>query len=540
MPLLIVLVFAALAASSSIGPAGAAARPVDKVDAKVTQQIAAKGETTFWIELRQEANLSGAAGIQGDTARATFVLDRLQTVANQSQAELRALLTQRGARFQPFYIVNAIRVTAGDAALLSEVAARPEVERIRPSESFRIPDPIPGETESRINAVEWNVADVNAPQVWAQFGDRGEGIVVGSIDSGAEYTHSALVRQYRGNLGGGDFDHDYNWWDPSNICPTDAPCDNNNHGTHTMGTMVGDDGDPGPNQVGVAPHARWITAKGCETNNCSDFALLSSAQWILAPTDLDGNNPRPDLAPDIVNNSWGGGPNDPWFHQATSAWVAAGIFPAFSNGNDGPGCGTAGSPGDYDNTYAAGAFDIAHSIAGFSSRGPSAFDGGTKPNISAPGVNVRSSVPGNTYAAFNGTSMASPHVAATVALMWSAAPALRGDIAGTEAILNQTAIDTPDLQCGGTAGNNNVWGEGRLDALAAVNASPRGPTGTLAGTVTDSSNGNPLQGVTVETSGPFDRTTTTDASGRYSVTLPVGTYNVTFSAFGFVTETSSA
>ena len=105
-----------------------------------------------------------------------------------------------------------------------------------------------------------------------------------------------------------------------------------------------------------------------------------------------GQNPRPDLRPHIVNNSWGGGGGDPWYQATVNAWVAAGIFPAFSNGNAGPGCGSSGSPGDYTNSYSAGAFDINNAIAGFSSRGASAF-GGLKPNIAAPGVNVRSSVP---------------------------------------------------------------------------------------------------------------------------------------------------
>ena len=133
-----------------------------------------------------------------------------------------------------------------------------------------------------------------------------------------------------------------------------APCDDDGHGTHTMGTMVGDDGDPGTNQVGVAPHARWIAAKGCEDLGCSDFALLSSGQWILAPTDLNGQNPRPDLAPNIVNNSWGDGPGNPFYQAIVDAWNAAGIFPAFSIGNAGEfGCATAGSPGDCTTAWSA-------------------------------------------------------------------------------------------------------------------------------------------------------------------------------------------
>jgi subtilisin family serine protease len=234
-----------------------------------------------------------------------------------------------------------------------------------------------------------------------------------------------------------------------------------------MGTMVGDDG--GVNQIGVAPQAKWIAAKGCETNFCSDFALLSSAEWILAPTKLDGSAARVDKRPHIVNNSWGGGGGDPWYMDSVDAWVASGIFPAFSNGNSGPSCDTAGSPGDYAQSYSAGAYDINNTIASFSSRGPSDFSNITKPNISAPGVNVRSSVPNNSYALFSGTSMASPHVAGTVALIWAAAPSLSRDIDGTRAILDSTAVDKAGT-CGGDASNNNTYGQGRLDAFAAVDA----------------------------------------------------------------------
>ena len=94
---------------------------------------------------------------------------------------------------------------------------------------------------------------------------RGEGIVVGNVDTGVDFDHPALVGKYRGNLGGGNFNHNYNWFDPTFVCgsPSTTPCDNNNHGTHTMGTMVGDDG--AGNQIGVAPGATWVAAKGCET-----------------------------------------------------------------------------------------------------------------------------------------------------------------------------------------------------------------------------------------------------------------------------------
>ena len=149
-----------------------------------------------------------------------------------------------------------------------------------------------------------------------------------------------------------------------------VPCDNNNHGTHTMGTMVG--GDGGANNIGVAPGARWIAAKGCESNSCSDRALLESGQWMLAPTRLDGSGADPARRPQIINNSWGGPGGNSWYSQTIDAWRAAGIFPAFSGGNSGPSCGSAGSPGDDEQAFASGSFDINNVIASTSGRGAAA------------------------------------------------------------------------------------------------------------------------------------------------------------------------
>jgi hypothetical protein len=247
------------------------------------------------------------------------------------------------------------------------------------------------------------------------FGDRGAGAVVANIDTGVQFdSPSAGEPVPRATLGGGSFNHNYNWFDPSYICSgTGAtPCDNNSHGTHTMGTMVGLDG---ANKIGVAPKAKWIAAKGCESSGCSDAALLSSGQFILAPTKTDGTAPKPKKRPDVVNNSWGDPAGASTFYQATvNAWVASGIFPQFSNGNSGPACGTVGSPGSYLNTYRAGAYDINNTIAGFSSRGPSPFGGEIKPNIAAPGVNVRSSVPTDATRCSAERPWRAPHVAGTV------------------------------------------------------------------------------------------------------------------------------
>ncbi|WP_240662550.1 S8 family serine peptidase [Streptomyces sp. WAC 06738] len=528
----------------------AQARPADpvpsspyraKAESKLIGQLAARstghdrGKVAFWVVLKDSADLGDVGKAEGRTAKARELRAVKTEFAEKSQAPLIDLIEDAGAAHTSFWISNQIKVT-GTKALAEKLAARSDVAALEADDPVKIPDPLPGTGEPKTDAVEWNVDRINAPRVWNELGGRGEDVVIANIDTGVQYDHPALKSQYRGLKPDGTYDHDYNWFDPAKVCTGNAPCDNNGHGTHTMGTMAGD--DKGANQVGVAPGARWIAAKGCESGSCSRGSLLASGQWIVAPTDQTGANPRPDLAPDVVNNSWGANVIDTWYKDTVQSWRAAGIFPAFSNGNAGPSCNTSGSPGAYDNSYSSGAFDINNTIASFSSRGTGE-NGIIKPNLAAPGVNIRSAWAGGGYNAISGTSMASPHTAATVALMWSAAPAIRGDIAATEEILDETAVDVDNTTCGGTAARNNVFGEGRLDAFAAVNATPRGALGALRGTVT--SGGSPLADATVTLDGPMKATRTTAADGTY--TLPkgmVGDYRITVSKYGYLPATTTA
>ncbi|MEO3972940.1 S8 family serine peptidase [Streptomyces sp. CAU 1734] len=526
----------ALAAPAPDRGDGEAARSVaeQKIEPALRAELN-KGKTAFWVYLDSAADLSGAERARTRTAKAKAVHDAQRDHAKRTQDGLLTALDNARAEYTSYWIVNAVRVVGG-AKLADSLAERPEVAHIDADDKVSIPEPAKGERETTVNAVEWNIDRIKAPQVWDQLGNRGEGVVVANIDSGVDFQHPAVDGQYRGLAPDGTVSHDYNWFDPANVCPAKAPCDNNDHGTHTMGTMVGDDG--GANRIGVAPGARWIAAKGCESSSCSQASLLASGQWIVAPTDINGQNPRPDLAPDIVNNSWGSAAHNPWYKAIVNSWRAAGIFPAFSNGNGGPSCNTSGSPGDYVASYSSGAFDINNAIASFSSRG-SGDEGGIKPNIAAPGANVRSSIRNGGYGSFSGTSMASPHTAATVALIWSASASLRGDIAQTEALLDQTATDVDSTACGGTPADNNVFGEGRLDALAAVLAAPRGPVGALGGTVT--SGGAPVAGARVVADGPIDRTTVTAADGGYRFpALSTGDYVLTVSKFGYGNGTGTA
>ncbi|WP_415648506.1 S8 family serine peptidase [Stackebrandtia soli] len=506
-----------------------------KADADLVSSLASGAEAEFWINLDTQANLSSLDALSKE-AKGTAVFEAKTQHAKATQANLIELLEEQGVDYQSYWMVNTIHVT-GDADLLADVALLTEVESLTPLREITFEEPVQSIEATLDEEVAWGVENINSPQAWADFGALGEDIVVANIDTGVEFDHPALVNSYRGNNGDGTFSHDYNWFDPDGLCSTDAPCDDHDHGTHTMGTMVGKED---AQTVGVAPGAKWIAAKGCSASaGCPDTALLGSAQWILAPTDMAGNNPDPSKAPDVVNNSWGSDSDDPWFEEIVQSWSDAGIFSSWSNGNNGEaGCESSGSPGIYEHSYSSGAYDVNDEIAYFSSRGPGR-DGAVKPNIAAPGVAVISADAGGAYRSMSGTSMAAPHTAGVVAQIWSAAPSLRGDIAGTWEILNTTARDTASTECGGTTENNNVFGEGRLDAYAAVAASPTGETGSLEGSVV--SGDTALSGVAL-TAATADRTreTTTNDEGAYRYgALVAGEYELTASKFGYISETVS-
>ncbi|WP_330480266.1 MULTISPECIES: S8 family serine peptidase [unclassified Streptomyces] len=486
---------AAITATAALsGPAPAFAQsaadpnPVTaKVDSAVLDTVAKGKESTFFVVLKSRADLSAAKGKKSHAAKAKSAFASLRSEARNSQKPLQSFLDKEKVGYRSYWIANALEVTGGEN-LVDALAKRPDVASIVKEHTYELDRTESKSTDAATDAdptaAEWGVQDIKADQVWDQYDDRGEGIVIANVDSGVQYDHPALVGNYRGNLGNGTFSHDYNWYDPTGQCGTSGvPCDNNGHGTHTMGTMVGAGG------VGVAPGAKWIAAKGCESSSCSDSSLLAAGQWILAPTDHNGQNPRPDMAPDIVNNSWGGG--DTTFYQdIVQAWNAAGIFEAFASGNDGDGvtCSTGHAPGSQADSYGVGAYDVDGKIASFSGFGPSVLDGSMKPNISAPGVNVRSTWPGSAYKSISGTSMATPHVAGAVALLWAAAPSLIGKIDETRTLLDEGSTDVDDTHCGGTAAMNNVWGSGKLNILASVDAAPHS-AGTLSGTAKNQATG---------------------------------------------------
>lgn len=521
-------------------PAGAGSAYLSKVDPPVLTRVAGSDSAiaSFFVLLKDHPALGAAAPTAARAERVGRVVRTERSHAETSQAPIRNLLATRKVAYTPFWIANAIRVT-GNKQLITDLARRSDVEKIVADRTYPLIRPVATRAATGTGAgVEWNVDQIGAPKVWNAFDDRGGGVVVGTIDTGAQFDHPAIARQYRGASPGGSApSQDHNWFDPTGACggPADPPCDDVGHGTHVLGTILGDDGQS--NQIGVAPGARWIAAKACGGYGCPLSALLAAGQWMLAPTNSKGEDPRPDLAPDVINNSWGGGPGDPFYQQVVDAWAAAGIVPVFAAGNSGPNCDTAVSPGDYTDSVAVGALDRDNVVAPFSSRGPG-MGAAVKPDLSAPGVDIRSSVSGGGYQLLSGTSMAAPHVTGTIALALSAAPALRGDISALEDLLAGTTVPMPGPSCGGTEADNNVTGHGRLDAFMAVSKAPRGPLGGVDGTVL--ADGQPVAGARIEVDDVIPRTTTTDAQGRYSLrTLPIGDATATVTAFGYLSRTAA-
>jgi hypothetical protein len=426
------------------------------------------GERLFVI-LNQQADLSGLEAITDRGQRLEQTYRRLVEHADRTQAPLRAELDRYGLDYEPYYLVNAVLVDAGPL-VRQWLALRSDVNRVLLDQRIR---PLPVATPTTRGGEPapngrplWNIELIRADDAWTDLGATGRGITIGTSDSGVDGAHPALANGFRGG--------DDSWYDPWNA--TAVPTDHGGHGTHTLGSALGDQG------IGVAPDAQWVGCVNLDRNLGSPSRYLDCLQFMLAPFPHGGDpfrDGRPARAPHVLTNSWGcpeiEGCDGRAVRPALAAFRAAGVFFVAAAGNSGPFCESIeDEPAPHPESFTVGAVDRNRVVADFSSRGPTP-GGLSKPDVVAPGADVLSALPGGTYGSYDGTSMATPHVAGVVALMWSANPRLIGDVDTTARILRETttnatpsfASNSPADLCGA---KQNITGAGLVDAFAAVRA----------------------------------------------------------------------
>ncbi|SCZ06378.1 bacillopeptidase F [Paenibacillus polysaccharolyticus] len=498
-----------------------------KVNAKLTKAFEGSEYVTYLVKMKEQVDTKAVskqamekATIAKETPSATklsvrnSVVSSLRETASRTQYSIENYLEKeidlgKVKEYKSYFIVNSLAVTS-TKEVMEQIALLPEVEKILPNETRYLDkaevskqpasvspakDSVQSpakesasqgtatkEADSKVKKqtenVEWNIDYINAPAIWER-GIDGTGIVVANLDSGVDYTHPALRSKWRGlDASGNVVDPELSWYDPHSGAT--LPADGDGHGTHTMGTMVGSEAN-GTNKIGVAPGAKWIGVRIFNPET-TDAIILDGGQWLIAPVDAEGNL-HPELAPDVVNNSWGGGAGlDEWFRPMVQAWRDAQIFPEFSAGNvrlgNPGGPGSVANPANYPESFATGATDINGNLGSFSLLGPSPY-GEIKPEVSAPGVNIRSAVPGGTYeGGWNGTSMAGPHTTALAALLLQANHSLNVD--QLEQIIMDTATPRTDSKFPVTP--NNGYGHGIINALDAVGSVLEG-IGTVSGRV---------------------------------------------------------
>jgi subtilisin family serine protease len=492
----VLFIAATIAAVGALGSSRATGQHVEdnvvhlKIAPWVIEHTASGQQAEFFVVLANQADLHPAATLTTKAEKGRYVYEALRKKSQDTQGPILRWLRERAIEHRSFYIVNAILVK-GSRDIAEALAARPDVARVEGNPHIQnvLPQPngiVDASSQPQTpETIEPGIAYTHAPEVWA-LGFRGQGITVAGADTGQRWTHNALKPHYRG-WDGVTADHNYNWHDSihdstGNPCGNDSPfpCDDNGHGTHTIGTAVGDDGMG--NQIGMAPGARWIGCRNMDQGNGTPARYIECMEWFLAPYPVGGGQGDPLRAPDVTSNSWVCPPSEgcsaDTLQAAVEAQAAAGIMMVAGAGNDGPNCSTVMyPPAIYAASYTVGALNTGQDvIANFSSRGPVTIDGSNriKPDISAPGTGTRSSynTSDNAYTTLSGTSMATPHIAGAMTLLWCARPELRHNISGSRTVLNDAAHFIAYKLCGSAGPPNNVTGWGRVDILAAASPTP--------------------------------------------------------------------
>ncbi len=424
--------------------------------------------------MTDELDAQGARLIE----RHEIVVRALQDKAAATQGDLTAHLAALEAdnridRFKAWWIGNIIRVDAVPAEI-DAIAARGDVDRVYLNHPIEAIHPVEGEPGAHVpvGGAEPGLVAIRAPEVWA-MGIDGTGVLVSTLDTGVDGSHPALASRWRGLDAAYLGNPEWAFFDP--VTNWTFPQDSGSHGTHTMGSVCG--GAPG-DQIGVAPGAEWIHAAVIDRVSIAQTIsdAIDAFQWTVDP---DGNPGTVFDVPATSSNSWGladvhGVPDcDQTFWSFIDACEAAGVVVIFAAGNEGSSSNTLRRPADRATdeyrTFAVAAVDgndPGWPIAGFSSRGPTDCgpngESATKPDISGPGVSVRSSFPGGGYGTLSGTSMSTPHLNGVVALMRQANPDLSPD--QIKQIIYDTAVDL------GSPGEDNSYGWGMVDAFEAVGA----------------------------------------------------------------------
>ncbi len=267
-----------------------------------------------------------------------------------------------------------------------------------------------------------NDIDINAPEAWDKLDNsQASDIIVGVVDTGVDYTHSDLAANIWTNTaeangragvdddGNGVVDdiHGYNA-----ITGSGNPFDDHSHGTHCSGTI----GGVGNNGVGVTGVAWRVKIMGLKflssTGSGSDIDAIKAISYAITMRNVNGQLK-------VLSNSWGGGGYNPALRDVIARANDAGIlFVAAAGNSNSNNDVTANYPSNYEvaNVVAVAAIAANGTKATFSSYGATMVD------LAAPGVGITSTVPGNSYASYNGTSMATPHVSGVAALMYSKVP----------------------------------------------------------------------------------------------------------------------
>ena len=471
--------------NASLGHSTTDAAWQHKVNQSLRDKLATSTESIELIVRLQGAHLSDNKPSHHQQ-KVAHVVQQLKAHAQATQAPVIQKLKSLNISYRAFWVSNDIWISA-EPQKITELLALPEVRSAYLNEklSLQLPAVEHSHNTRTVQAIEWNVSLVRAPEVW-DLGYNGQDIVIAGQDTGYKWDHPALINTYRG-WNGSQVDHNYNWHDsitnPNIDCETNgqpSACDDHGHGSHTMGTMIGDDGVG--NQIGVAPGARWIGCRNMNQGNGTPATYMGCFQWFLEPTDINGQNPDTSKAPHVINNSWGcpgfEGCNDPnVMLPVVENVTAAGILVVSAAGNSGSSCSSVDTPtAIYEPALTVGSSTSTDTISSFSSRGPVTVDSSNrlKPEVVAPGSSIRSARLNDGYGQSSGTSMAAPHVAGVAALLMSAFPHLRGQPEMVKNILMASAEEkTSNQTCGGVNGSNspnNTFGWGRIDAMAAFEA----------------------------------------------------------------------